>query len=152
MLPTTAGRVPENTANRVNEEIRRQTAENVARYSGADRATIDRRLKELDAEWDTERCLETMASTFTLIGLGLGLTVSRKWLALPVVVQSFFLQHALQGWCPPLPVLRRLGVRTATEINQERNALKALRGDYRNASPDGGLRANVHPALQAAAR
>jgi hypothetical protein len=36
----------------------------------------------------------------------------------------------LQGWCPPLPILRSLGVRTADEINEERYALKALRGDF----------------------
>ncbi len=40
------------------------------------------------------------------------------------------IHDALQGWCPPLPLLRRLGLRTAEEISQERNALKALRGDF----------------------
>ena len=40
------------------------------------------------------------------------------------------IQHALQGWCPPLAVLRRLGFRTAKEINEERFALAALRGDF----------------------
>ncbi|HVT30818.1 MAG TPA: hypothetical protein VHE81_22625 [Lacipirellulaceae bacterium] len=93
-------------------------------------AAIDRRLAELDAEWDIERCLETMAPSFSLAGLTLGITVNRKWLLLPIVVQAFFLQHALQGWCPPVPVLRRLGFRTADEINGERFALKALRGDF----------------------
>lgn len=43
---------------------------------------------------------------------------------------GFLFQHAIQGWCPPLPILRRLGFRTAEEINQERYALKALRGDF----------------------
>ena len=43
---------------------------------------------------------------------------------------SFLLQHALQGWCPPLPLFRRLGVRTAREIARERYALQALRGDF----------------------
>lgn len=33
------------------------------------------------------------------------------------------LQHGLQGWCPPLPVLRRLGVRTRGEIDREKYAL-----------------------------
>ena len=33
-------------------------------------------------------------------------------------------------WCPPLPLVRRLGIRTLAEIEQERHALKALRGDY----------------------
>jgi hypothetical protein len=35
----------------------------------------------------------------------------------------FLLQHGLQGWCPPLPVLRRLGVRTQREIDAEKYAL-----------------------------
>lgn len=97
-----------------------------------DADAIDRRLMELDDEWDIERYLETMAPTFTLLGLTLGLTVNRKWFALPLFVQSFFLQHAIQGWCPPLPVLRRLGIRTADEINQERYALKVVRGDFKD--------------------
>lgn len=60
----------------------------------------------------------------------LALMVDRRWLALPVGVAAFLLQHAVQGWCPPVPVFRRLGVRTAGEIDQERYALKALRGDF----------------------
>ena len=67
-----------------------------------------------------------------VVGLSLGLTVSRKFFLVPFAVQSFFLQHALQGWCPPIPLLRRLGVRTQAEIDAEKYALKALRGDFRN--------------------
>lgn len=40
------------------------------------------------------------------------------------------LQHAVQGWCPPVPVFRRLGIRTAREIDLERYGLKAIRGDF----------------------
>jgi len=47
-----------------------------------------------------------------------------------VLVFGFFFQHATQGWCPPIPVFRRMGVRTRREINRERYALKALRGDF----------------------
>jgi hypothetical protein len=131
MLATTADRVEQNTCEESNERIRRQTEASVLRHSAAGPNAIERRLAELDEEWDIERCVETMAPSFTLLGLFLGVTVSRRWLLLPIVVQTFFLQHALQGWCPPIPVLRRLGVRTMDEINQERYALKALRGDFR---------------------
>ena len=130
MLPATTYRVTENTDATVNERIQRQTERNVAHFADLGERAINRRLAELDREWDIERCLEAMASTFSLTGLGLAVTVSRKWLALPIFVQSFFLQHALQGWCPPIPPLRRLGVRTASEIEEERFALKALRGDF----------------------
>ena len=69
--------------------------------------------------------LELNASTLALSGLVLDATVNKKWLLMPGVVLSFLLQHGLQGWCPPLPLLRRLGVRTRGEIDREKYALKA---------------------------
>lgn len=56
--------------------------------------------------------------------------MDRKFFALPALVAGFLLQHALQGWRPPAPLFRRLGIRTAGEIAEERDALKALRGDF----------------------
>jgi hypothetical protein len=132
MFAPNAERVSRNTAAEINERIRLQTEANVQRYVAAGPAAIERRLEELDHEWDIERYVETMAPTFTLIGTAMGLTVSRKWFLVPFFVQGFFLQHALQGWCPPIPLLRRLGVRTVQEIEQERCALKAIRGDFRH--------------------
>jgi hypothetical protein len=110
----------------VNREIDRQTNSNIRRYANSSEEVINRRIKELDQEWDIERALEANASALALTGLLLGLTVNRKWLALPTVVLSFLLQHSLQGWCPPLPLLRRLGVRTRGEIDREKYELKAL--------------------------
>jgi hypothetical protein len=138
MIPATASRVVANTACDVNVKIRRETEANVSRCALAGLDAINARLAELDREWDIERCVETMAPAFTLGGLFLGVTVNRKWLLFSALVQSFFLQHALQGWCPPIPVLRRLGVRTMDEINEERYALKALRGDFEQMSPAAG--------------
>ena len=142
MIPSTARRVPENTADRVNECIREQTRANVERVAARGPAAIDRRLRELDEEWDIERYVETMAPTLTLLGMTLGLTVSRKFFVLPFAVQGFFLQHAVQGWCPPVPVFRR-----------RRYALKALRGDFRDVTAarghDPGL---VGRALEAVRR
>jgi hypothetical protein len=132
MLPATESRVQENTDERINREIRRQTEENVARCAAAGARAIDCRLEQLDREWDIERLLEANAATIALAGLALGATVDRKFFILPGIVGTFLLQHALQGWCPPVPLFRRLGVRTAGEISEERYALKALRGDFRN--------------------
>lgn len=133
MIPSTVGRVPQHTAEHVNEQIRRRTEQNIARYSGASPAAIERRLDELAREWDIERTLEANAATLSLIGLGLGATSDRRWFLLPAVVTGFLLQHAIQGWCPPLPVFRRLGVRTAAEIDYERCALRGMleRGETR---------------------
>lgn len=129
MLTTSARRVTVNTTDACNERIRHQTEMNLAYYE-AHPDEIDRRLSHLDREWDIERVVETNSAILTLSGLVLGIGISRKWLLLSLAVQGFFLQHALQGWCPPIPILRRLGVRTQAEIEEERYALKALRGDF----------------------
>ena len=88
MLASTSQRVPVNTAEDVNARIRRETEETVRRVAAAGSGAIERRLRELDREWDVERYVETMAPTFTLIGMGLGLTVSKKWFVLPFVVHT----------------------------------------------------------------
>jgi hypothetical protein len=128
-MPSTVARVQQNTDEDINRAIRKETQARLSLYAKHPEK-IDERLEELDQEWDIERALEANASSVALVGLALGLTADRRWLALPVLVSGFLLQHALQGWCPPLPLLRRLGIRTAEEISQERNALKALRGDF----------------------
>ena len=128
-VPPTAARVPKHTAAHINRQIEQQIEASVVYFAGH-RDEIDRRLEELDQEWDIERTLEANAAGFSLLGLTLAMTLDRRWLALPVGVAAFLLQHAVQGWCPPVPVFRRLGVRTAGEIDQERYALKALRGDF----------------------
>ncbi len=133
MLPASSKRVPEHTAEYINERIRRETEANISYLAARGPEAIDRRLRELDYEWDIERTLEANASTLSLVGLALGAAVDRRWFALPAVVASFLLQHALQGWCPPVPVLRRMGFRTRTEIDYERYALKAIRGDFKEA-------------------
>ena len=71
-----------------------------------------------------------MASSFSLTGIVLGSTVDKRWFLFPTIVLSFLLLHAIQGWCPPIPALRRLGIRTREEIDRERYALKVLAGDF----------------------
>ena len=129
MLPTTTERVPQATDEELNARIRKETEASIARHAGS-RADIERRLAELDREWDIERTLEANAASVSLVGIALAITVSRRFLLLPAAVAGFLLQHALQGWCPPLPLFRRPGDRTQAEIEEERHALKALRGDY----------------------
>ena len=123
-----ADRVRRSTPEHINRQIDSDTDANIASVAGQSRAAIDRRIAELDREWDIERLLEVNASTLALTGLVLGVTVNRKWLLLPGIVLPFLLQHGLQGWCPPLPVLRRLGVRTRGEIDREKYALAKMVG------------------------
>ena len=130
MLPSTVDRVPEQTAEHVNERIRVRMRDRVTRLAAAGPAAVAARLEELDREWDTERTLGANAATLTAVSSALALLVDRRFAVVPLVVGGFLLQHALQGWCPPLPIFRRRGVRTQAEIEQERYALKAIRGDF----------------------
>ncbi|WP_217914628.1 hypothetical protein [Miltoncostaea marina] len=125
-----ADRVRESTAAEVLHDIDEATAARIDACAAQGRDAIDRRLSELDGESDVERLLEINASILALGGLSLGVLADRRWLILPGVVLPFLLQHGVQGWCPPLPVMRRLGARTRAEIDAERVALKALRGDF----------------------
>ena len=137
LIPPTTSRVADRTDADINARIRRQTEANVAYFAKCGAQAISERLRELDREWDVERLLEANAATIALTGLCLGSLVNRRWFLLPAVVGGFLLQHAVQGWCPPIPVFRRLGMRTQTEIEQERYALKAMRGDFANIPRDG---------------
>jgi hypothetical protein len=130
MIPSTVERVSRYTAPHINERIRRRAQDRLRQYALRGPMAIERRLMQLDREWDIERVLEANASIATLTGLTLGATIDRRWFLLPAAIAGFLLQHAVQGWCPPIPMLRRLGFRTQSEIDEERYALKAMRGDF----------------------
>jgi hypothetical protein len=125
---TTHDRVRMNTAADVNREIREEADRRIETLRD-DPTEIAARLEALDAEWDIERALELGSSTLSLLGFALASGRRKRWLLLPLAVQAFFLQHAVQGWCPPLPLLRRLGFRTQQEIERERYTLRALLRD-----------------------
>jgi hypothetical protein len=129
-------RVRSHSSDRVNRRLDLETQHCLESHAHGDRETLNRHIDALDREWDVERYLQTNAGVVSLTGVALGATVSTGFLVLPAVVFGFFFQHAVQGWCPPLPVFRRLGVRTRREINREKYALKALRGDFDGVAQD----------------
>jgi len=119
-------RVRKVTPAKVNQKIDQGILENIQYYSTKNVESIKARINELDKEWDIERTLELNASFIALSGVILAAIVNKKWLILPAVVTAFLAQHAIQGWCPPIPLLRKLGVRTQKEIETERHALYEL--------------------------
>lgn len=119
------------TSDKINEGIDKRTKENIYQLShNLESNEVGRRIGELEKEWDIDRTLMANASTLSLAGVVLGSTVNRNWFVLPGVVVSFLLWHAIQGWCPPLPIFRKLGYRSRKEIDIEKFAIKALRGDF----------------------
>ncbi len=139
-MNTIEDRVRTNTNPEINRKIDSQLERRMRYFATQEKQAISERIAELDAEWDLERVLEANAASLGLLGLVLSITSSRRWLVVPLAVSGFLLQHAIQGWCPPVHVLRRYGVRTRFEIEQERYALKMLRGDFEKVGPTEGER------------
>lgn len=128
-------RVVQHTDPLINQKIMVQAEKSLLFYSGYPEQ-INNRLTRLQEEWDIERVLETNASILGLFGLFMSVIVRRRWfILLPVVVLGFLLQHAIQGWCPPVSIFRRLGIRTKEEIQLELYALRLLKGDF-NSVPE----------------
>lgn len=131
--------VRDNTGFEINTEIDRRIVQCLEQHAEGASDQITEHIAELDREWDVERALQANAGAIALSGAVLAATVNPRWLAVPAVVFGFLFQHAVQGWCPPLPVLRRIGYRTRKEIDREKYGLKALRGDFdmiANANPE----------------
>lgn len=106
-------------------------------YKDSGACALNKQISKFDEEWDTERVLETNAAAMTLLFSILGYKRNHcGWFLLTGSVGFFLLQHALQGWCPPLPFIRKLGVRTSEEINHEKFAFKYVRGDFNQVASD----------------
>lgn len=130
IFPETSKRVQRHTCHNSNMQIRENTINCIIAYKDSSEEALTERINCLDYEWDTERVLETNAASIVLASSVLGFMKSKKFFLLTGAVGLFLLQHALQGWCPPLPLIRKLGIRTAEEIENEKTVLKILRGDY----------------------
>jgi hypothetical protein len=116
----------------INQAIDIETAAIVRFYAVKTDYEISKRIEELGNEWDIGRIVEVRAAMVTLFGIMLGLKRSKKWLIFPTIASIFLLQYAMQGWCPPVSLLRRFGFRTRQEINLEKHALESLRGEHHN--------------------
>lgn len=99
------------------------------RYCAGDRRRITRRLRELEDEWDLESVLENNASIVAALGVMVGAVLNRQVPSVPVSWAASLVRLAANGILPVETLLRRLGLRTAREIEIERTALKIMRGD-----------------------
>lgn len=131
VLPPTAKRVSLRTDPKINADIRKQTVKNINLYKSCNESDINERVSKLGQEWDTERFMELNAAAITIISSYLGVRTGRLWFLLTGAVAVFMLQHAFWGWCPVMPLIRKMGVRTIDEINNEKAALKLFRGDFK---------------------
>jgi hypothetical protein len=114
------------------QRIEDQIAHNIRFYASQPDHVIAERIEGLKREWSIERYLQANAAAVGFTTALLALLKNRKWALLTCGALGFFLYHGLKGFDPPIPLLRKAGVRTRTEIDRERYALKALRGDFKD--------------------
>ncbi len=130
LFPPTAERVCKKTDPKINAEIRNKTIRSLNIFKNCNESDQSERIRKLNQEWDTERVLEVNAGILIFISSYLGIRLCRIWFLVTGAISIFILWHGLLGWCPPLSLIRKWGIRTETEILSEKVALKAMRGDF----------------------
>lgn len=124
------------------EQIDAKIEQNIRFYATQSPDAISQRIEELDEECDLDRTMALYGS-----GIGLGTILfsfigGKKWLFLGGTALGFLLKHCLDGTSPVVPMLRKFGVRTRSEIDREKYALKILRGDFADMPKPDQLKAN----------
>lgn len=113
-------------------EFEAALGQRLACLADAGEPSISERLCAIEQEWSAGRASRVVGGIAVLTGLSLGTLVSPWWLLLPAVAGLGLLQNIFvrTSWLAAL--FHRFGFRTGTEIDLERFALKALRGDFRH--------------------
>lgn len=128
----------------INKAIDEATLDVLEQYEDASPDEIHARLRELDRTRDVEGWVELTAGVATLCTVPFAMR-SRKLGFLAAIPGAIVLAHALGAVDPLTPLLRMMGVRSKSEIDRERFALKLLRGDFerveRDRSPKSALAA-----------
>jgi hypothetical protein len=109
-----------------------RTLDNIRFYGSLGREGIDERIRALEDEWDVERAVMVGLSGAGAAGLIVGLLGSRVWRLLAWIALPLLFLFAQDKWKPSNGILKSLGLRSRKEIQEEKYALKALRGDFRN--------------------
>jgi len=103
----------------------------IARIAEQGPAAVDKRLVELNREWTIGRWVKAICALTLFAGLILAFTVSPWWLLLIGVcgltlAQYLFFPRSILG-----SLLATGGVRSGAVIEDERIALRVLRGDFK---------------------
>lgn len=131
IFPPTTKRVALNTNPNTNKNIRNNTLRRINIYKNSSDKILSDNVDKLNHEWDVERVLELSAASVILGSTIMGLKTNKKyWFLMSGTVGLFLLQHSLQGWCPPVPLVRKCGIRTSEEINNEKIVYKLLKDDF----------------------
>lgn len=113
-----------------------RTRDNIRFYGSLGREGIDERIRALEDEWDVERAVLVGLSGAGAAGLIIGLLGSRVWRLLAWIALPLLFLFAQDKWKPSNGILKTLGLRSRKDILEEKYALKALRGDFRDVATE----------------
>lgn len=119
-------RVRARTSSRVNARLDDELQGRLLDLESQGPEAMRARIEQIDREWDIDRMLIAMFPIVGGITHELGHRVHRAFSYLFRVQLGFMLSHAIVGWCPPVPVLRRLGFRTRQELDDEKHTLEGM--------------------------
>ncbi len=105
----------------------------LAKLADAGPEAINDRLAQLDWEWTAGRAAKVTAAVVVLAGTALALaTGSWWWMALTAAGGLLLLQYSFSKTSWLARMFQEMGYRTGCEVEQEKFALRALRGDFRH--------------------
>src|SRR6478672_8050980 len=93
---------------------------------------IEDRLAQLESEWTAGRVTKAVIGVMIVVGLALAAFVNPWWLILPAVAGFFLLQYLFDRSSWLGKTFHAMGFRHGSEVDQEKMALKVLRGDFRH--------------------
>jgi len=92
------------------------------------------RLDQLEREWSSGRMTKATVGVLIVVGLALTAALSPWWLILPAIGGVFLLQYCFMRTSWLGATFREMGFRAGADIDQEKFALRTLRGDFRHLS------------------
>ena len=106
------------------------TQENINHYYH-NKSPIENRLRQLEKEISIEQIFQLHDAANVTVGVLLSVaTRKQKWLILPALIAIVQSVQAATGLRLGTSLLRKYGFRTKADIDKEKYALKALRGDF----------------------
>lgn len=101
-------------------------------YGSLGAQAVSDRLKALEEEPDLESVATLGLAGTGVLALIFGILGSRLWRLLAWLALPLIFAHVRGRFAAPGEFLRTLGLRSRKEIEEEKYALKALRGDFRD--------------------
>jgi hypothetical protein len=124
-LSATTGKTP--SCNRIEALEQR-----LACLADAGPEAINERLAQLEWEWTAGRMAKVTAAVAILAGVVLTLTLGWWWMVLIAAGGLLMFQYSFSKTSWLSRMFREMGYRSGAEVEQEKFALRTLRGDFRH--------------------